>query len=248
MPWARVSCYRALGIQRTCCWMAPRQEIPPGRGARFWKTTAWETPSFHVLQIYALLRHPRRMPKRCQLLRFSQPQKSLCRSATSSRFKCIGEAYEVLTDPTKKELYEKGWSALKSDSWTLFAICKRHWGYDLEGINEQIELKKRWERIQKQEKTRNNFMLLEETLPSINFCHLSQPKIIKVFSSQSTNFCKQASTSHHKETDESWWILNMMRCVAFVCSMYVQIQIFVQRRTNGCCGGRHLVKHIGIST
>ncbi|CAK9110406.1 unnamed protein product [Durusdinium trenchii] len=38
-------------------------------------------------------------------------------------FKCIGEAYEVLTDPTKKELYEKG--------------------YDLEGINEQIELKKR---------------------------------------------------------------------------------------------------------
>eukprot|EP00930_Biecheleria_cincta_P074083 TRINITY_DN61309_c0_g1_i1.p1 TRINITY_DN61309_c0_g1~~TRINITY_DN61309_c0_g1_i1.p1 ORF type:complete len:690 (-),score=137.30 TRINITY_DN61309_c0_g1_i1:69-2066(-) len=38
-------------------------------------------------------------------------------------FKRIGEAYEVLTDATKKELYDKG--------------------YDLEGITEQIEIKKR---------------------------------------------------------------------------------------------------------
>lgn len=45
------------------------------------------------------------------------------RKNAEEMFKVIGEAYEVLTDPTKKELYEKG--------------------YDLEGINEQIELKKR---------------------------------------------------------------------------------------------------------
>merc|ERR1711879_403186 len=38
-------------------------------------------------------------------------------------FKRIGEAYEVLTDAQKKKLYDKG--------------------YDLEGIEEQIELKKR---------------------------------------------------------------------------------------------------------
>ncbi|CAE7667924.1 dnajc7 [Symbiodinium pilosum] len=45
------------------------------------------------------------------------------RKNAEEMFKTIGEAYEVLTDPNKKELYEKG--------------------YDLEGINEQIEIKKR---------------------------------------------------------------------------------------------------------
>ncbi|CAJ1372766.1 unnamed protein product [Effrenium voratum] len=45
------------------------------------------------------------------------------RKNAEEMFKTIGEAYEILTDPAKKELYEKG--------------------YDLEGINEQIELKKR---------------------------------------------------------------------------------------------------------
>lgn len=45
------------------------------------------------------------------------------RKNAEEMFKVIGEAYEVLTDPAKKELYEKG--------------------YDLEGINEQIEIKKR---------------------------------------------------------------------------------------------------------
>ncbi|CAE7792599.1 dnajc7, partial [Symbiodinium microadriaticum] len=45
------------------------------------------------------------------------------RKNAEEMFKVISEAYEVLTDPVKKELYEKG--------------------YDLEGINEQIEIKKR---------------------------------------------------------------------------------------------------------
>merc|ERR1712217_154705 len=45
------------------------------------------------------------------------------RKNAEEMFKRIGEAYEVLTDATKKELYDKG--------------------YDLEGIEEQIEMKKR---------------------------------------------------------------------------------------------------------
>jgi len=45
------------------------------------------------------------------------------RKNAEEMFKCIGEAYEVLMDAAKKELFDKG--------------------YDLEGINEQIELKKR---------------------------------------------------------------------------------------------------------
>jgi len=45
------------------------------------------------------------------------------RKNAEEMFKRIGEAYEVLTDTTKKDLYDKG--------------------YDLEGIEEQIELKKR---------------------------------------------------------------------------------------------------------
>jgi len=45
------------------------------------------------------------------------------RKNAEEMFKRIGEAYEVLTDSTKKELYDRG--------------------YDLEGIEEQIELKKR---------------------------------------------------------------------------------------------------------
>lgn len=47
----------------------------------------------------------------------------VARKNAESMFKCIGEAYEILTDPHKKELYDKG--------------------YDLEGIQEQIEIKKR---------------------------------------------------------------------------------------------------------
>lgn len=46
-----------------------------------------------------------------------------CRKNAEEMFKRIGEAYEVLTDATKKDLYDKG--------------------YDLEGIEEQIEIKKR---------------------------------------------------------------------------------------------------------
>lgn len=45
------------------------------------------------------------------------------RKNAEEMFKRIGEAYEVLTDPQKKEFYDHG--------------------YDLDGINEQIELKKR---------------------------------------------------------------------------------------------------------
>jgi len=45
------------------------------------------------------------------------------RKNAEAMFKKIGEAYEVLTDTAKKELYDKG--------------------YDLEGIEEQLELKKR---------------------------------------------------------------------------------------------------------
>jgi DnaJ family protein C protein 7 len=45
------------------------------------------------------------------------------RKNAEGMFKRIGEAYEVLTDTNKKDLYDKG--------------------YDLEGIEEQIELKKR---------------------------------------------------------------------------------------------------------
>lgn len=45
------------------------------------------------------------------------------RKNAEEMFKRIGEAYEVLTDAQKKEYYDKG--------------------YDLEGIDEQIELKKR---------------------------------------------------------------------------------------------------------
>merc|ERR1719343_726650 len=45
------------------------------------------------------------------------------RKNAEGMFKRIGEAYEVLTNAERKELYDKG--------------------YDLEGIDEQIELKKR---------------------------------------------------------------------------------------------------------
>lgn len=45
------------------------------------------------------------------------------RKNAEAMFKRIGEAYEVLTNPEKKDLYDKG--------------------YDLEGIEEQIEMKKR---------------------------------------------------------------------------------------------------------
>ena len=41
---------------------------------------------------------------------------------SSLRFKVIGEAYEVLTDPTKKELYEKGSDGIRSDGSLSLSI------------------------------------------------------------------------------------------------------------------------------